>query len=373
MINKKKKVPRKDRPSQGNISISDTKIIPNSIKKVNTKVSLIVPAFNIEKYIVRCLNSVVDQTYQNLEIIVVNDGSTDQTLSKINDFAKKDARIKIINQKNQGLSEARNNGIKKATGKYIALIDGDDEIAPDFIKKLYFALTKTDSDIAVCGYRIISKHAQRSFSPISNQTTGPNAAVRLLTKQQNYDVIVCNKLYKRELFKYINYPPRQIHEDNLTTYKLYATAKYVCSIDDPLYYYHKHPGSITTTTNKEQSLSVGQQAASEAIEYFSSLSNLDPQTQKIIKYFRALTRLQQAANVALLLSQFAFLDHALRHEISALFIPRSIQNIKKHADLKNPLLSKRLRVYLLFVQSPHAILYKIYRIIKPSSKVFLSL
>ena len=250
----------------------------------------------------------------------------------------------------------RNHGIEQSTGEYLALIDGDDEIAPDFIEKLLGAATKFNSDIAVCGYRIITEQSQTSVSPPTAQISGPDATVALLTQQQNYNVIACNKLYKRELFKHIKYPARQIHEDNLTTYKLYATAKKVCFIKDPLYYYHKRSGSITTTTQKTQSLTIKQQAAEEAIRYFQDFSQLGPKT---------LLKLQQAAQVSFLLSQFAFLDHAIRQEIPAKFIDLAITNIKKHSDLKNPYLSKRLRIYLFSCKTPKAFLYKLFRQVKP--------
>lgn len=332
---------------------------------VNTKISIIIPAYNVEKYLERCLKSIITQTYQNLEIIIINDGSTDSTKQLCAEFVKDEPRAKLINQKNQGLSMARNKGIKQATGTYIALIDGDDEIAPDFVEKLYSAAIKTNSDIAVCGYRTISEQDQQSISPSPSQISGLSATINLLTKQQNYDVIACNKLYKRELFKHINYPAHQIHEDNLTTYKLYAAAQKVCFITNPLYYYHKHLGSITTTAKKTQSLAIKQQAAEEASQYFQDFSQLDPIIQNTIKSPKNLANLQQAARVAFLLSQFAFLDHALRHEIPAKFATQAIKNIKKRSNLKNPYLSNRLRAYLYFIKTPKAFLYKAYRLVKP--------
>ena len=99
---------------------------------MNSKVSIVVPIYNTEKYLKKCLDSIINQTYENLEIILVDDGSTDNSGKIIDDYAKKDSRIKAIHQKNAGQSTARNNGIKKATGKYISFIDGDDEIKPTF-------------------------------------------------------------------------------------------------------------------------------------------------------------------------------------------------------------------------------------------------
>ena len=337
------------------------------MSNLKPKISVIIPAYNVENYIERCLKSVAAQTYQNLEIIIINDGSSDSTKQLCAKFIKNEARAKLINQKNQGLSMVRNHGIEQSTGEYLALIDGDDEIAPDFIKKLLGAATKFNSDIAVCGYRIITEQSQISVSPPTAQISGPDATIALLTQQQNYDVIACNKLYKRELFKHIKYPARQIHEDNLTTYKLYAAAKRVCFIKDPLYYYHKRSGSITTTTQKTQSLTIKQQAAEEAMHYFQDFSKLDPVTQNAVKNSQTLLKLQQAAAVSFLLSQFAFLDHALRQEIPTKFKDQAVKNIKKHSDFKNPYLSRRLRAYLYFLKTPKSFAYKFYRKLKPGN------
>lgn len=337
------------------------------MSSLEPNISIVIPAYNVEKYIIRCLESVAAQTCQNLEIIIVNDGSTDSTKQLCAGFAKNEPRAKLINQKNQGLSMARNHGIEQATGVYLVLIDGDDEIAPDFVEKLATAATKSNSDIAVCGYRIISEQNQESISPSIAQISGSDAAIALLTQQKNYDVIACNKLYKRDLFEYIKYPARQIHEDNLTTYKLYAAAKKVCFLEEPLYFYHKRSGSITTTAKKTQSLFVKQQAAREAMHYFQDFSKLDPVTQNAIKNPQTLLKLQQAAKVSFLLSQFAFLDHALRQEIPARFKDQAVKNIKKHSDFKNPYLSRRLRAYLYFLKTPKSFAYKFYRKLKPGN------
>lgn len=130
--------------------------------KNNPKISIIIPVYNTAKYLPSCLNSVVNQTYQNLEIILINDGSTDNSLQIIQKYTKKDSRIKVINQKNQGQSAARNAGLKKATGDYISFIDSDDKIKPDFIKKLLAAYNKNTS-LSVCGIhykRLKSKSAE---------------------------------------------------------------------------------------------------------------------------------------------------------------------------------------------------------------------
>ncbi len=131
---------------------------------MNAKVSIIVPIYNIEKYLPSCLNSIIGQTYQDLEIILIDDGSTDNSGKIANDFAKKDHRIKVIHQKNAGQSAARNTGLAKATGKYISFIDADDEIAPNFIESLFHAYNASTS-ISVCGIRY-KRLRQKSTSDV---------------------------------------------------------------------------------------------------------------------------------------------------------------------------------------------------------------
>ena len=117
---------------------------------MNPKISIVIPIYNTAKYLPKCLDSILNQTYKNLEIILIDDGSTDNSGKIADDYAKKDPRIKVIHQKNAGQSTARNAGIKKATGEYISFIDADDEIRPDFIEKLLHAYNK-DTAITVCG------------------------------------------------------------------------------------------------------------------------------------------------------------------------------------------------------------------------------
>ncbi|MGL5550350.1 MAG: glycosyltransferase family 2 protein [Culicoidibacterales bacterium] len=123
-------------------------------------VSVIVPVYNVAQYLPKCLDSIVNQTYRNLEIILVNDGSTDNSLEIIHEYAKKDSRIMVIDQENGGPSEARNNAIEQLNGQFILFVDSDDTIKPDYCVNLVDAIVKTNSDIVCCGYQDISKYGQ---------------------------------------------------------------------------------------------------------------------------------------------------------------------------------------------------------------------
>lgn len=315
-------------------------------------VSIIVPIYNVEKYLKRCLKSIINQTYSNLEIILVNDGSTDNSLKIAKNF-KSDHRVKIINQKNQGLSAARNHGIEIAKGDYIALIDSDDCIEPDFIKNLVDA--SFGVDIVISGYKILSQEGKlTTISLEDREISGKNATIELLTQQKDYQILAWNKLYSRKLFQNIKYPEGKNHEDNLTTYKLVSAAKNVKFINSSNYIYYKRKDSITGLSKISDSLKIKHLAALESKKYF----NKDKE-------------LSNAAEIAILLADFSCLDHILNKKIldpeNTLFT-ETVEEIKnKYKTLKNnPFLSLKLRFYILALKTPKSSLYIFFRKIKHS-------
>jgi glycosyltransferase involved in cell wall biosynthesis len=208
------------------------------------KISVIVAAYNVENYIEKCLESIISQTYKNLEIIVVNDGSTDNTLNFIQNFSKMDHRIIMINKPNGGLSSARNAGLDIANGDYIGFVDGDDYINIEMYYKLYHLCKETKSDIAVCGY--IRKYSNREIFSNSKkiiQYSSQEALEELLLSRNLHDY-AWDKLYRKELFENIRYPIGKMYEDVFTTHKLVLKANTVVYLDEPLYYYIQRDGSI---------------------------------------------------------------------------------------------------------------------------------
>lgn len=319
------------------------------MKKV--KISIIVAAYNIQDYISACLESIIKQSYKNLEIIVVDDGSTDHTKKLIREFAKQDQRIKIIHQKNAGLSAARNSGILAATSDYVCLIDGDDTISPDYVTKLYSRLCHTHADITVCGYETVAEHASGSHVTFheAEVTSGHDAARNLLLTQENLDVVAWNKIYKRSIFidNSLFYPVGDIHEDNLTTYKLYAAATKVAYLMEPLYQYYRRPGSIMDKTTALAHLRLKERSAIEAIDYFA----------------REEPALRAAARVSLLIAKLAFLDAALRGDLAMSYADKSIKWIRAHSReyFRNRELTPKLRFYLVLINLPGASPYKLLR------------
>ncbi|EGO9187936.1 glycosyltransferase family 2 protein, partial [Enterococcus faecalis] len=186
-------------------------------------VSVVIPVYNVEKYVEKCLDSVINQTYQNLEIIIVNDGSTDNSLSVCQKKKLSDSRIKLINKENGGLSSARNAGIECAQGEFICFIDSDDWIELDYIEVLLNGMENTNVDISVIQMikvKDFNKIAFQSESQTKWDIFERETAMRELFSSNLIGYSANNKLYRISLFKSIRYPEGMLMEDKGTTYRL---------------------------------------------------------------------------------------------------------------------------------------------------------
>lgn len=213
-------------------------------------VSVIVPIYNIAPYMDRCVQSIINQTYKELEIILVDDGSIDGCAEKCDNWEKIDKRIIVIHKKNGGLSDARNVGIKQARGRIVGFIDGDDEASPKMIERLYDEIVASDASIAMCRMEKIEparRYETRAF-PVASprmELTGIEAT-RLLFRDI-IDCSACLKLYRKELFDDLTFPYGKTNEDFVVMYKLFSNSKSVIYIPDILYYYHFRENSITSS------------------------------------------------------------------------------------------------------------------------------
>lgn len=216
------------------------------------RVSVIVPVYNVEKYIKRTIESIIHQTYEKLDIIIVNDGSLDGTGEICEKYANQDSRIRLFNQDNQGLSEARNKGINNAEGEYIVFIDGDDFIHPQMIELLLKSLLDNSADISVCSYE--KTYENNTFDlPLCKEEKitkykcySFEEAIGCLFNSNTYVTftVAWNKLYRREIFDDIRYPKGRIHEDEFVIYRIFSNANKVVYIDNKLYFYLQRDGSI---------------------------------------------------------------------------------------------------------------------------------
>lgn len=213
---------------------------------MNPMISVIVPIYNVEKYLARCVDSIVNQTYKNLEIILVDDGSPDRCPQMCDDYAEKDSRIKVVHKKNGGLSDARNEGMAVATGEYISFIDSDDYVSDDFFECLLDVMNKENSDIAECS--VVKFYEDNRFDEFSDdlsvKTYDTQDAMSALIAENPFHQHVWNKLYKTELVKDIPYAVGKLNEDEFWTYRVFGRANKVARINKTMYYYFQRSSSI---------------------------------------------------------------------------------------------------------------------------------
>lgn len=237
---------------------------------MNEKISVIVPVYKVEKYLKRCVDSILDQTYENLEIILVDDGSPDASPLICDEYAIKDSRVTVIHQKNSGLSGARNAGIEKATGKYIAFVDSDDYIAPHMYETLWNNLINYDAQISICRLQRFSGayydgelESELHIATYDNETALRN----LHLEDGEMYTVAYNKLYLRSLFEKVRYPIGRLNEDEFTTYKVIDKSNKVVITTEKMYFYYYNDNSITTSKKYLQSSDVFD-ALDERKEYF---------------------------------------------------------------------------------------------------------
>jgi len=216
-------------------------------------ISIIVPIYKVENYIRCCIDSILNQTYRNLEIILVDDGSPDNCPGICDEYKGIDKRIKVIHKKNGGLSSARNAGLDIASGQYIGLIDSDDFIESDMYEALYAASEKYNADISVCGRYIVEGNRITSYSDTEEpKVYNRYQALRQIVLDDFYNGInnyAWDKLYKKSLFDNIRYPEGKHFEDIFTTYKLFSISSKIVHIQSPKYYYLQREDSIIGSTN----------------------------------------------------------------------------------------------------------------------------
>lgn len=219
------------------------------------QISVVIPIYNTEKFLAACLESVLSQSFRDFEAILVNDGSTDSSASIIKAFAEKDERIVAIEQENKGLSEARNAGLAIARGNWIAFIDSDDMVAPDFLQALLDAATANDAEIACCGKQSFPDTAQPALPEPSAHSKRKSA--RIMRPQQALenalyqtnapDYSAWNKLYSAGLWTNRRFPPGAFFEDVATIPQVFLDSKRVVFVAESLYLYRKRSTSILAT------------------------------------------------------------------------------------------------------------------------------
>ena len=211
-------------------------------------ISVIVPVYKVEKYLSECVNSILSQTYVNFELILVDDGSPDRCGEICEDYSRKDARVRVIHQENQGLSGARNTGMEAAAGDYLTFVDSDDLVSPQYLAVMYQTLADTGVDIAVCRTLRFEDGEIPKAKPDhikKNVYSGKKACVMLYDGQPEVTVNACGKLYRTKLIGDTRFPLGRLHEDQAFTPLICYRADKVATVDAELYYYRERNDSIT--------------------------------------------------------------------------------------------------------------------------------
>lgn len=209
--------------------------------------TVIVPVYNVEKYLDKCIESIVNQTYQQLEIVLVDDGSTDSSLNICNKWANRDSRIKVIHKENGGLSSARNAGIKLATGDLYTFVDSDDFIELNMYEIMIAALIETKKDIACCG-RIVDLWGQKEkeeFAIKEQRVFSKKEAIKEILLLKDIDVSACDKIYRKEIFKDIIYPEGKISEDAAIIFDILEKTNGIVHVGRSFYHYIFRKNSIS--------------------------------------------------------------------------------------------------------------------------------
>lgn len=257
----------------------------------NELITVIIPCYNVEKYLSECIDSILNQTYSCLEILLINDGSTDSTGDICDRYKQKDSRIRVIHQSNKGIATTRNIGVKEATGKYIFWIDSDDYVCSYIIEKLYKLLIDYSADMSICNYiegSCRNYNFQKKDSII--ECFEARQGLNYIYKNNHYSFIMAAswaKLIKKSCYDSLRYPDGKIFEDIYISHHLIHNCQRIVYTDEIMYYYYKWPESILGKKIYKAKLDyLG--AFEERIHFFESLGYDELKEKARIQYLHAL-------------------------------------------------------------------------------------
>lgn len=254
-------------------------------------ISVVVPVYNVEKYLERCIESLIAQTYDELEIILVDDGSTDSSGCICDEYAKQYENIIVIHKENGGLSSARNKGLDNARGEFIGFVDSDDWIHPNMYSILYELLVSNDADVSSAKY-VFRKNEKKVDETDKGQVFvfQDREIVEFYLKYSYENKIgeypVWNKLYKRELFKLVRFEEKTVYEDIVPNYRIMSVIKKFVKTTQPLYYYFENNNSITRNKLSIQDFQL-LKVCDEVINYSQELGNKKVMKYALLKKYRS--------------------------------------------------------------------------------------
>lgn len=311
---------------------------------MNELISIIVPIYKVEKYLDECIKSIIKQTYKNIEIILVDDGSPDDCGNICDNYAKEDNRIKVIHKKNGGLSDARNKGIDVAKGRYITFIDSDDYVEFEYIEKLYSTIKENNTLISQCSILKINNRKEikdRLGYEENCIKTGIEMINDLYSTHLIENVVVWNKMYNIELFKELRFPFGKIHEDEFTTYKIFYNVDKVAIIDNYLYNYRQTDESIIGKKFSTKRLEL-LEAIEQRLTFFKEHNEIELY-EKTLKYYLEQLRVNY-------IKMKLYIENSIDDQKK--LIKKYRKNYKKYIEMEDISAVNKLKA-LIFYVSPN--------------------
>ncbi len=319
-------------------------------------VSVIIPVYNVGKVLERCVKSVQNQIYPNLEIILIDDGSTDMSGAFCDVFAKQDKRVKVIHQTNQGLSGARNAGLKIATGKWVTFVDSDDTICPEMIDILHKMCYTERVKMSICGFREVKnddEEKSKSQDQPSEQVLDTVTCLKEMLCEEGFSMSAWGKLYERELFDLVQFPEHRLYEDVGTTYKLVLQCDRIAVSSAKAYNYYQNSNSITKQSfslRKMDLIDLTDQMCDEIMQWSKTQT---PAAQKLLINLTKKRRMHARFSI---LRQIVMVDENGNNSVDAKSLQNAEQNVvkylRKHKNdvLKNPLATRRDKLAMRALQ-----------------------
>lgn len=233
---------------------------------MNPTISVIVPVYNVEKYLKCCLDSILAQSFRDFELILIDDGSPDRCGEICDEYAKSDERVVVIHKENGGVSDARNVGIERATGEYLAFVDGDDYISPECLSELYAAVVSNECDMAECAIRLVSEGDCSIYDDAAREE------IRILKPREHLfekgNIYYHLVLYSSSLFSDIRFPVGKYYEDSAIIYKLIYSSRGIARLGRTLYYYRRRDNSLTTADLSRKKILDSVDIQNERVRFF---------------------------------------------------------------------------------------------------------
>lgn len=319
----------------------------NQIGETRKMVSIIVPVYNIQEYVEVCIRSIMSQTYLDIEIIIVDDGSEDESGKICENLGKEDKRIVVIHKQNGGLSDARNCGMKYAKGDYICFVDGDDAIDKNFVFVMMDKIIKCKADIVVTNYIEFKKFPpQKNIENFRYENWSGDRLIKEMLVSINCDHTAWGKIYKKELWDNEKFPKGKLYEDYLSIYKIAEKSKNVVWIEPPLYFYRQRADSIIGTKINENKLSIVKVAVDVTNDIKNYSENLEQYAiyRQIIIYIKTMYEILEVGESAFKAYQLEIMK-LIKAKMN-IFLECPATRIVDKLRLK--LLIKNTRLFVLF-------------------------